>query len=401
LTRLRQIEAALTAMRVFRWVSALQPETVEDGGVVINVRVNEADPQSIRLGLQLTVETIRWQEQLRMDYVHTNVFGHLTRLELTLVGGWAELPNPWAPDQHGPVARFTPSFTKKGLFEDQLLWEFTPSIELDIQEGYQYYSPSTRVGVSRWLGNHVTLGLSHNFRMVDFFNLTPGLDTRTSLLGRDFADPFLLSTFDLQAKFYLVDSITEPTDGIILAADYAFSNQYIGSDFDFHQLTFTARAYWKATSWLQLAARLKTGLILTYGENAGSPFSHKFYLGGSNDVRGWGSRRIAPRLEECDSNGENCDVVPIGGNTMLLANLELRWHLFWKIYLVTFADMGDVQAAEATWVPEEWNYTAGGGLRVDTPIGLVRLDFGYRLNDPGVLKEDRRWAIHFGFGEAF
>jgi outer membrane translocation and assembly module TamA len=63
--------------------------------------------------------------------------------------------------------------------------------------------------------------------------------------------------------------------------------------------------------------------------------------------------------------------------------------------------MGDVQDGEATYKPEEWNYTAGGGLRVDTPLGRVRLDFGYRLNDPGVFVEDRPWAIHFGFGEAF
>jgi hypothetical protein len=229
------------------------------------MRLSEADPESVRLGLQLTVETVRWQEQLRMDYTHTNIFGHLTRLDLTLVGGWAELPNPWAPEQHGPVARFTMLFTKKGLGEDLLLWTLRPSIELEIQEGYQFYSPTNRIGVSRWLGEKVSLGLSHNFRFVDFFNRSPSLDALETALGRDFADPFKLSSLDLQARVYLTNSISEPTDGVILSLDYAFSNKYLGSDYDFNQLTIGALALWKPAAWLQIAFRLKTGMILTYG----------------------------------------------------------------------------------------------------------------------------------------
>ena len=85
---------------------------------------------------------------------------------------------------------------------------------------------------------------------------------------------------------------------------------------------------------------------------------------------------------------------------MIQGNLELRFWIFPKFALVAFGDMGDVQADDLKYLPEEWNFTAGPGLRVKTPIGLARLDAGFRINDPGVFDEPM-WALYFGIGEAF
>jgi translocation and assembly module TamA len=71
------------------------------------------------------------------------------------------------------------------------------------------------------------------------------------------------------------------------------------------------------------------------------------------------------------------------------------------VWLVAFADLGDVQSGEARYVFGDWNYSAGPGLRVDTPLGLVRLDVGFRLNAPGKYPDEPAWAAHFGLGEAF
>jgi outer membrane translocation and assembly module TamA len=48
----------------------------------------------------------------------------------------------------------------------------------------------------------------------------------------------------------------------------------------------------------------------------------------------------------------------------------------------------------------------GAGLRYNTPIGLVRVDYGHQLNPiPGLLvngsPETRHWRIHFSIGQAF
>ncbi len=146
---LEQMERALKGMRVFSWVSVRHGAEVEDGRIAPVIHVSEAEPQRIRIGGRITLETVRWQEQLNVEYTHTNLFGHLTRLDLTSEIGWAELPDPLDPYLHGPVFSLEPRFPKKGILEDHLLWELTQRFDGNLEEGYEYYSASNSFGVRR------------------------------------------------------------------------------------------------------------------------------------------------------------------------------------------------------------------------------------------------------------
>lgn len=296
----------------------------------------------------------------------------------------------------------SPTLSKKGILEKRLLWSLRPRFEMGIEEGYRHYSPSNRLGVSRWFGGIWNVGLSHNLRYVDFFALAPSLDLNSTQLGRDFQDPFLLSYLELRSDIFLVDSISQPKRGAVFEATWDVAGGPLQGDYGFQKLLLGTRLYWPAAKRLQLAAHLQGGVILPFGAQAGAPFNFKFYLGGANSVRGWGSKRLSPRLEECAAEDPtDCDSIPVGGFTMLAGTLELRLALGAGFSLVGFADMGDVQADELAVEPAEWNYSAGPGLRFDSPVGLFRLDFGYRLNDPGLYPDEPRWAIYFGLGETF
>lgn len=402
--RLRQVEAALRAMRVFRWVSAEPEARVVDGEVAIAVQVSEADPHEVRVGVELSVDSLRWQEHARLNYTHTNLFSRLTRLDLTAIAGWAQLPNPWAPTLHGPVASLNPKLTQKGLLERHLLWSVNPSVEVDLEEGYQYFMAKNRFGISRWFLGHILLGVGQNTDYVDFFNLDPALDERTALLGRDFRDPYLLSSLELNAAAYYVDQISAPTNGIILSLDYNFASKYVLSDFDFHKTLLTLRGYLKPGRWLQLATRLRAGSIYPFGEEGAVPFNQRFYLGGATSVRGWGSRRLSPRIEECTTDPqqdeEDCSIIPIGGYTMVQGNLEARIRLIEVLWLVGFLDVGDVRPGALQLDLTDLNYSAGPGLRAITPLGTARLDLGFRLNDTGRFSDEQMWGIYFGLGQA-
>ncbi len=396
----KQVENAVKAMQVFRWVTVQLAPQVVDGTIDLTVRVSEADPQSIRIGAEASFETVRWQEQLNARYTHTNLFGHLTRLDLDLIAGWAQLPSGFDPDVHGPVLKISPKFRKKGILEEYLVWTLNPAFSVNIQEGYQFYSPSNRVGVSRWFNGNIQTSLSHTTRFVDFFNIDPSFDSSSTQLGRDFRDPFLLSFLELKTNIYLVDSIREPNDGFIFELAYNLAGGVFAGDYDFQKFLGSVRSYWRPWQSFQIAARLQSGLILPYGNEPGAPFNFKFYLGGADTVRGWGSRRLSPQLFEC-GDPNNCRGIPIGGFTMIQGNLELRLDVGGGFALIAFADMGDVQANEKTFKPEEWNYSAGPGLRFDSPIGLFRLDFGFRLNETGVYPNEPGWSLYFGIGETF
>ena len=404
----KDIEDAIKAMDVFEWVAVEPPESVDAGKVDLQVRVSEADPQSVRLGTQLSFHAARWEQRLIAGYTHTNLFGHLTRLDLEIVAGYAELPDPFATEEHGPVIAVAPTFTKKGLFEKHLLWTFAPRLDVNIQPGYQFISPSERLGVARWFTKHLRVDLSHNLRVVDFFNVSPALDSKSSVLGRDFRDPYLLSYGEVGVDVFFLDSVLTPTNGTALQLTHAVAGGPFRGDFDFQKSTVTWRNYLTPFSGMQLALRMSTGLIMPYGAQPGAPLDRKFYLGGADSVRGWGTRKLSPRVEECETpmGGDgavdpSCESIPIGGETLVQANFEIRQVLGGGFFLVAFADMGDVQGETLTWVPDEWNYTAGPGVRYDSPVGLFRLDVGFRLNEPGLYPDEPIWAAYFGFGETF
>jgi outer membrane translocation and assembly module TamA len=73
---------------------------------------------------------------------------------------------------------------------------------------------------------------------------------------------------------------------------------------------------------------------------------------------------------------------------------------------VLFADAGNVWSDPWDFNINDLRYDVGPGLRYNTPIGPIRVDFGYQLNPiPGLLvdgkAETRHYRFHFSIGQAF
>lgn len=394
----QQIEQSLVALRVFRWVSVVPPTEVHEGWVDLTVRVSEADPKTITLGPELSIETVRWQEQLVARYTDVNLFGELTRLDVDAAAGYAEIPNFWSVERHGVVASLAPTFTKKGVLEDFTVWSFAPSVAVDVRDGYDYWVAGERFGPSRWFGSRLNLSLTHNLARYDYFAKSPTLDPKTTALGRDFRDPYVLSYLEAKASAYFVDSIPSPTEGAIFDVLYDYAGGPFRGDYDFHKLLVGARGYYKLAAPLSLVARVQGGSIFPYGFSGGAPLSMKYYLGGANAVRGFGSRRLSPVLREC--SGDDCSNIPIGGYSMVQGTVELRLRVAGPFSIVGFAEVGDVKADALRYDFATWNYTAGPGLRVKTPLGLVRADVGFRLNRLSAYPGEKNFAFYVGLGEA-
>jgi outer membrane protein assembly factor BamA len=400
--RLQRMEDAVYAMDVFRAVTVTVAD--EPRGDVVDVRivVEESQPQQVKLGVGLGLQPNRWEQYGAVRYSHANVAKTLTRVDLQLKAGYAELPTLFRPREHGPIVELEPSVRKKGLLEDQLVWTLDPTFELGIWEGYKFYSPSNRMGVSRFFTRIVETGLSHTLRFVDFFDVSPVLDASHSILGLDFRDPYLVSFIEMQLTLHLTDRLVDPNNGAIVKTTYDLAGGIFGGQYDFHKVTPEIRGYWTPLRRrLQLAARAQLGFIVPFGDEPGAPFDLQYYLGGANTVRGWGLRRLSPSVSECDPQTDGCERIPVGGYTSLLGNVEVRVRAWRELWVMGFFDMGDVQADVATFHPSLWNYSVGPALRYDSPIGTFRLDLGVRVNDPYAYPNEPRWALHFGLGEMF
>jgi hypothetical protein len=372
---------------------------------VVDVRivVEESRPQQLRLGLGLGLQPNRWEQYAAARYSHANLGRTLTRLDLRVRAGYAELPAPWRPQEHGPIVDVEPSLRKKGLLEDQLVWTLEPAFELGLWEGYAFYAPRNRVGVSRFFTRFVETGVSHTVRFVDFFDVSPVLEGNRTILGLDFRDPYLVSFIELQLRLHLTDRLVDPRHGAVVALTYDLAGGIFGGQYDFHKATPEVRGYWTPLrERLQLAMRAQLGFIVPFGDEPGAPFDLKYYLGGANTVRGWGLRRLSPSVSQCPgTEQEGCRRIPVGGYTSALGNVEIRVRAWKGLWVVGFVDVGDVQADIATFHPTRWSWSTGPALRYDSLIGTFRLDLGVRLHDPYPELDEPRWAIHFGLGETF
>jgi outer membrane protein insertion porin family len=81
-----------------------------------------------------------------------------------------------------------------------------------------------------------------------------------------------------------------------------------------------------------------------------------------------------------------------------MGNLEFRFDIWKGFGLVTFFDGGNVWQKAAQANLGDIKYTTGLGLRYNTPVGPISIDYGYKLN-----KEhgESRGAVHFSVGQSF
>ncbi len=119
-----------------------------------------------------------------------------------------------------------------------------------------------------------------------------------------------------------------------------------------------------------------TGVADFYNNSTEVPLFDRFFLGGSRSIRGFGNRDIGP----IDNNNQ-----PLGGNTMAYTNLELTFPIMDRVRGAVWNDMGflDARSFHYTDALQEGDAAAGVGLRLNLPIGPLRLDYGIPYKDQG------------------
>ena len=121
------------------------------------------------------------------------------------------------------------------------------------------------------------------------------------------------------------------------------------------------------------------------------PLDERFYLGGINTLRGFEPREVGPYDKANDDY--------TGGDTEAFANFEMIFPLSKEIGLkgVTFFDIGnawDSKGGEYD-VFTEWRYSVGAGIRWLSPLGPLRIEWGYNL-DPYEWEDNSRLDFMIG-----
>jgi len=162
------------------------------------------------------------------------------------------------------------------------------------------------------------------------------------------------------------DNVFDPTEGKLVSLTGEFAGRALGGQFDFNKYILDGRQYVKVGSKQTMAFRMIAGSAV-----GDVPDASKFIVGGSDTLRGYKDNEFK-------------------GDKMFTASIEYRYPIATKVTGVIFTDAGN--AWDGDYKLNNLKYSIGTGLRVTTPIGPIRLDYGYG-------NEGSRF--HFSFGSQF
>jgi outer membrane protein insertion porin family len=141
-----------------------------------------------------------------------------------------------------------------------------------------------------------------------------------------------------------------------------------------------------------------TGVAEAYGSTDSVPFFDRYYLGGINTLRGFQFRGISPR--QPDSPGFHSDE-PIGGDTYWFGSAEYSIPIIDRLRVAAFYDIGYVQLAPYTWDFSTYASDWGLGVRLNLPIGPLRLDYAFPLRHDQYNSGSGRFQFSAGYSRPF
>jgi outer membrane protein insertion porin family len=202
------------------------------------------------------------------------------------------------------------------------------------------------------------------------------------------------------------NSILSPTRGSIIRLEARYSSPLIGSDsgLQFTKFVGDASRYIGAGGGNVLAVRIRGGTVFTRstGSTAFVPPQERLYAGGPTTVRGFAQNElgsliyIAPGYQQVtavdtlgqpllflqDTSGITRRVVPVGGNSLVVGNLELRLKspvLPQLLQFTLFTDAGEVwtRGGTSTLRGVKLKVTPGVQITAFSPVGPVRVAVAY------------------------
>jgi outer membrane protein assembly factor BamA len=460
---IRNAQHALFDLGVFD-SAAIEPDLSDPKrtAVPFKIIVTESKLKRLRLGPGFLLDPLRNDVHFLASWEHRNFFGGLRRLKYELRPLVMLKPGLASPKQ----AR--PGFTTGVDFRQPSLLSFlgdgratgivnvTTGIVPDPVNDFRSFTTRGSIGIDRRFGDLVYGGLFYRkgFDFVTAYGDTP-LPANVCIDRLDLlrsACKAQIGYFELLASVDARDDIMRPRNGYYtsLSLQYAMASKFpLAGDFADVRVQPEFRFYGPMSRKITLAFRFMTGFLFsrnyalhfpnrkapTAGDpsqydvdtSGDTPFWRAFFSGGASSNRGYPIRSVGLRdcgrlpndpitgAEQREAGGD-CSI-QVGGASIWESSLELRFEVLTEaLEAVIFADASDVSRNVFDIRLDYPHLSVGPGLRYFTPIGPIRVDFGYRV--PGMQRiggdldprENPKefslgfkgpFALHLSIGEAF
>ena len=152
------------------------------------------------------------------------------------------------------------------------------------------------------------------------------------------------------------------------------AGSFLGGDIKVYGMDLEGSKYFHLPWDTILLINGEIATVSHYSSGSGVPIYERLYLGGSNNLRGFPFREVGPQ----DENGE-----PTGGQSMARTTIEWTFPIIEKARGAVFYDTGFVNTSSWAFGFNHIASDIGVGIRLDLPIGPLRLDYGYPIQRDG------------------
>lgn len=351
-------------LELFQFVSLKTTELENRPRTIpIEVRVKEATLHTLKFGIGYGSEeafraSVRWR--------HRNFLGGARVLRLKGKHATRILPLQLEVELSQP---YFLSNRNDLIVKPFLKWEDEKSFE------------ARRIGVEITLTRRLTL------RTNAFVGVTVERDTvevKGSVIDTDLEDFYNKSLLRLGLRHDATDRIFNPSRGYRASVFVEEAGRLLSTRFNYLKVQTEHRVYHQVTPGHVIAVKLAAGSMKPIRGSPDTPIEERFFAGGSYSVRGWGRQLLGP-VE--------------GGDSIFEGSLEYRRPLYKKISTAFFLDFGNVWPEWDGYDLTDLHYAIGAGLRYNTPIGPIRVDFGWKINKQEI--DTRNYEVHLSIGQAF
>ncbi len=275
-------------------------------------------------------------------------------------------------------------------------WVF--SLPMDGRAALVYQKEELKTFDRRTIGGTIGLDKSFTERVKGSVqyqyeqNKCEDIDPAAILLGADDLERIAIGSISPSLIRDSRDDPFDPTTGSVNGIIIKDSAKALGSETQFVKVTLQSSWYRSMSKWLVLALSGRSGIAQKFGVTEAIHCSERFFLGGRSTIRGYSQDSVGVQ------NQTLIGLKPTGGNAMILINGELRFRLLKRLGVVLFLDGGNVWVEYPDIQLSDFKYSTGAGIRFNTPVGPLRLDWGYKLNrEVGESPSE----LHFTLGQAF
>jgi outer membrane protein insertion porin family len=319
-------------------------------------------------------------EKLRgfLDLSYRNLWGMnrqgSLRFELSSIEKRAILQylEPWFLDRQMPFKVF-------------LLYEDREEVNIDTGETlYRLNRYGATAGIEKKLSDAFKAELYYEFSLTDTFDVQPDI-----VLSKEDTGTLAISALRPGIIYDTRDNPFDPRKGILSGISLKATSPLLLSETNFLKVLFQGSTYHQLSKRFVLALSLRGALAWGYNNTEELPIVERFFLGGRTTVRGYDQDTLGPK----GSDGN-----PTGGNAFICGNAEIRSYLGRGLGIVAFLDGGNVWQKTQDIDLGSMKYTIGLGLRYNTPVGPIRVDYGHKLDRE---KGESSGEVHFSIGHAF